>query len=128
MARKGLSPTQRTLRVLRQSGVIADIVERFNQYAGPFGTRNDMFGFGDLIAIDPTEGIVAIQCCARSGHAAHRTKILENEIAPEWLKAGGKIAIWSWAKQKKERGSKLLIWKEKVEWITIAHFNRRRSA
>jgi len=120
---KGISPTQRTLRNLRQQGAICGIVERFNQYAGPFGIRQDLFGFIDIISLLPDRGIVGIQCCARSGHAAHRTKILENEIAPEWIKAGGKIEIWSWAKQKRERGGKAMFWKPKVEEITDANFH-----
>ena len=114
---KGLSPTQRTLRELRQRGVIAGIVERFNQYAGPHGLRIDLFGFIDLIALYPDK-IVGVQCCARSGHAAHRTKILENEIAPEWLKSGGKIEIWSWGKQKVQRGGKAMRWVPKIEEMT----------
>jgi len=118
----GLSPTQRTLRNLRQQGAICGIVERFNQYAGPFGIRQDLFGFIDIICLLPDRGIVGAQCCARSGHAAHKTKILENEIAPEWLKTGGKIEIWSWAKQKMKRGGKAERWTPKVEEITADSF------
>jgi len=115
----GLSPTQRTLRELRQRGCHCDIVERFNQYAGKFGQRFDLFGFIDLIALYPDKGIVGVQCCARSGHAAHRTKILENEIAPEWIKSGGTIEIWSWGKQKLKRGGKAMRWVPKIETITF---------
>ena len=116
---KGLSPTQRTLRELRQRGCICGIVERFNSFVGKFGIRQDLFGFIDLIALDPDKGIVGVQCCARSGHVAHRTKILENENAPEWIKAGGTIEIWSWGKQKLKRGGKAMRWMSKVETITF---------
>jgi hypothetical protein len=116
---KGLSPTQRTLRALRQQGAICGITERWNSYAG---IRQDLFGYTDLIAIMPDRGIVGVQCCARSGHAARRAKILENEIAPEWLKAGGKIEIWSWAKQKVKRGAKAERWVSKIEEIKIEDF------
>lgn len=116
---KGLSPTQRTLRELRQRGCICGIVERFNSYVGKFGIRQDLFGFIDLIALDPDRGIVGVQCCARSGHAAHRTKILENDIAPEWIKSGGSIEIWSWGKQKLKRGGKAMRWTPKVEIINF---------
>jgi hypothetical protein len=41
---KGLSPTQRTLRALRDQGRICGIVERWNQFVGPHGIRQDLFG------------------------------------------------------------------------------------
>ena len=119
----GMSPTSRTLRTLKAQGTIAGIVEKFNQFAGPHGIRQDLFGFIDVIAMDPERGIVGVQCCARSGHAAHRTKILENALAPEWLACGGRIEIWSWAKQKVKRGGKAERWTPKVEEITIASFD-----
>lgn len=122
---KGLSPTQRTLRELRQRGTIAGIVERFNQYAGPFGVRQDLFGFIDLVALSPDRGIIGVQCCARNGHKAHRIKILENEVAPEWLKTGGKIEIWSWGKQKLVRGGKAERWTPKIEEMILENFISR---
>ena len=124
---KGLSPTQRTLRSLRQQGALCDIVERFNQYAGPFGARHDLFNFIDLIMLDPARGIVGIQCCSGSGHAEHKTKILENEIAPEWIKSGGKIEIWSWSKKKLVRGGKAMRWTPRVEEITESELSPSQS-
>lgn len=114
---KGLSPTQRTLRQLRQEGRICGIVERFNRFGGKFGVRIDLFNFIDLIALDPQRGIIAVQCCASSSHAAHRKKILENEFAPEWIKAGGKIELWSWSLRKLKRGGKAMRWMPKKEEI-----------
>lgn len=121
MGKSSMSPTQRTLRELRSMGRVCGIVERFNAHVGPHGIRQDLFGFIDVIALDPDRGIVGVQCCARSGHAAHRTKILEERTdeAAEWLRCGGKIEIWSWAKQKLKRGGKAMRWKPKVEEITI---------
>ena len=115
------SPTQRTIRALKQQGCICGVVERFNAFVGPHGIRQDLFGFVDVIALLP-DGIAAIQCCAGSGHAAHRQKILENEVAPEWLKSGGVIQIWSWRKVKKVRGGKLMIWQPRVEMIREGDF------
>jgi hypothetical protein len=123
MPTKGLSPTQRTLRELRQRGVIVAIVERWNQFGGPFGIRQDLWGFGDALALYPEyKGVTAIQCCARSGLSAHRTKILENEIAPEFLKAENRIEIWAWGKVKKVRGGKLMVYKPVIEEITLQNY------
>jgi hypothetical protein len=97
------------------------VVEKWNQFVGPHGIRQDLFGFVDVLVLDPGRGFVGVQCCARSGHAAHRCKILEEctEHATEWIKCGGKIEIWSWAKQKVRRGGKAERWTPKVEEITL---------
>lgn len=113
---KGLSPTQRTLQLLRNEGCTAGIVERFNQFVGPHGIRQDLFGFIDLIAVYPDErGITGVQCCAGSGISAHRTKIMENEHAPAWLVAGGRIELWAWRKVSLKRGGKAMRWAPRVE-------------
>ena|SRR3990167_11245130 len=122
MPKSSTSPTSRTLRTLKQQGTICGVVERFNAFAGPFGIRQDLFGFIDLIALDPERGIIGVQCCAGGGHATHRTKILENEIAPEWLETGGKIEIWSWSKRKLKRGGKAMRWIPRVEEITLKDY------
>lgn len=116
-----LSPTQRTLRALRADGFHCGIVERFIPQAGPHGKRVDLLGFIDLLALDPARGIIGVQCCAGSGHAAHRTKITEdcNELAREWLRCGGLIELWSWRKVKLKRGGKAERWKPRIEEITI---------
>jgi hypothetical protein len=64
--KKGLSPTQRTLRALRQQGCICDVAEKFNAHVGPFGIRQDLFGFIDIVALKPS-GIAGIRCCAGGG-------------------------------------------------------------
>lgn len=123
MPKSSLSPTQRTIRALKQDGAHCGVVERFNRFVGPHGIRQDLFGFVDLIALS-ADGIIGVQCCAGSGHAAHKQKIMENEIAPEWLKSGGRIQIWSWSKKKLKRGGKALRWQPRVEEITESEFGR----
>lgn len=122
MAKSSLSPTARTLRSLRQQGIICQVVERWNAFGGPFGVRVDLFGFIDLIALYPDKGIVGVQCCGQTGHAEHKRKILENEIAPEWIKTGGGIQIWSWRKLKLKRGGKAMRWTPRIESITLEDF------
>jgi len=116
-----LSNTQRTLRALEQQGYISGIVEKFNPYAGPYGKRIDLFNFIDIISIMP-KGICAIQSCG-SSFWKHDKKILENEYALEWLKAGGHIELWGWRKVVKRRGLKLKIWKPRVKVYTLEDFN-----
>lgn len=111
------SPTQRTIKALRKDGFECGVVERFNPHGGPHGIRQDLFGFIDVIAVS-TEGVIGVQCCAGSGHAAHKTKILANDIAPQWIRAGGRIQIWSWSKKKLKRGAKAMRWQPRMEELT----------
>jgi len=117
---KGTSPTQRTLKALRDMGRTCGIVERFNQYAGPHGVRQDLFGFIDIIALDSIKGIVGVQSCGQS-HSAHKKKILGEcrDLAIEWLKCGGTIELWSWTKRVMVRGKKAVRWTPRIEEITL---------
>lgn len=127
--KKRLNYTQMTLRENRERGRICDKTERWNAFAGPHGRREDLFGFIDLIALDPKKGIVAIQSTGPSGRSSHQKKILENEwadgynVAIEWLKAGGKIELWSWRKLLVKRGGKRKRWYPKIEEITYEDFD-----
>jgi len=107
------SPTQRTLKVLRGEGCVCGIVEKWNQFAM---IRQDLFGFIDLVALRGNK-IVGVQCCAGSGHADHRRKILAEPRHRAWLAAGGEIELRSWRKIKVTRGGKAERWAERVEYI-----------
>ena len=105
------SPTQRTLKMLKQQGRICGTVERFLQYAGPFGKRVDLFGFIDIISLSD-DGIVGVQSCGQS-FSEHRKKMLENEILPKWLKHA-KVELIGWRKVKAKKGGKAMVWKPRV--------------
>ena len=122
--RKGLSSMQRTLKALRDQGVICDIAEKFNPYAGPFGIRQDMFGFVDLIALYPGgRGIVAVQACF-SDVKKHIRKITDEctEEAIAWLECKGEIEVWGWRKLLVQRGGKLRKWTPRIITVTLADF------
>ncbi len=132
MAKRGLSSVQRTLRACREQGRFVEKVEQWITYGSPnsprktglpFGTRRDAFGFIDIIAID-TDSIVAVQACT-SGRKAHYDKIMQNDYALPWIKAGGTIELWSWSKRKIVRGGKAVRWTPKIELITIQDFGAR---
>jgi hypothetical protein len=91
----------------------------------PSGTRRDAFGFIDIMAID-TDCIVAIQACT-SGRKEHWDKIIANDYSLPWLRAGGKIELWSWTKRKVNRGGKLERWIPKVEEITEKDFEKEKE-
>lgn len=116
---RGISPTQRTLKACKEMGRITGIVERFNAHVGEFGIRQDLFGFIDIICIDPTQGIVAIQSCGQD-FSGHIKKLLEerNEAVYEWLKHA-RVELWGWRKVKLHRGGKAMRWMARVADVVI---------
>lgn len=130
MAKRGLSSVQRTLRACREQGRFVDKTEQWISYGfkqkpepgKPAGTRRDLFGFIDIIAID-TDAIVAIQACTQTGKA-HREKILDCEYSLAWLKTGNKIELWVWRKIKVKRGGKAVRWTPKIENITVEDYEK----
>ena len=115
----GLSPTQRTLKAMREQGRICGVVERFNSHVGEFGIRQDFLGFVDIIAIDPVDGIIAIQSCGQS-FSEHVRKLTEerNENMYEWLKHA-KCELWGWRKIKLKKGGKAMRWKPRIVDFTL---------
>ena len=129
MAKRGLSSVQRTLRACREQGRFIEKVEQWISYGGhkakpkpgmPSGTRRDAFGFIDIIAID-TDAIIAIQACG-ADRKSHYDKIIESDYSLPWLKAGGRIELWSWTKRKVKRGGKQVRWFPKIENIKQTDF------
>jgi hypothetical protein len=118
----GLSNTQRTLRALRERGLVAAIVEKWNQYAGPHGIRVDLFGIIDVLALDPQTGVIGVQSCAGSGFSAHWKKLTieRAQETRDWLSTPGcSLEIWAWRKISKKRGGKAMIWQPRVKSITL---------
>ena len=119
---KGLSSTQRTLRVLRERGLVCAIVEKWNRFAGPFGCRQDLFGIIDVLGLDPQKGVIGAQCCVGATFRQHYEKITKEryEETKAWLSTPGcSLEIWAWRKIKLERGGKAMRWEPKVRQITL---------
>ena len=121
---KGISNTSRTLEYIRSQGWVADKVEQFNAYAGKFGKRKDMFGFGDIVAMG--EGnIIAIQSCGQA-FSEHDKKITEDEtVAPNallWLQNGGRLLLIGWRKIKLRPGAKAMRWSPRIKEYHIDDF------
>lgn len=90
------SPTQRTLARLRDSGYIAEVVERWNQFSK---TRKDLFGIIDVLAIGNGE-TVAVQTTTASNIGARLKKIEDSPCLAYMRDAGWKIEIHGWRKTK----------------------------
>lgn len=93
------SPTQRTLAEMRKRGYpLVQVTERWNAFAR---IRQDLFGIVDVLAVG--EDIVAVQTTSRSNMAARIAKIAESEATPHLRKAGIRILVHGWAKNRKGR-------------------------
>lgn len=114
-----ITPTQRTLKALREKGRVCGVVERFNRFGGPYGIRQDLFGFIDIIALDRERGIIGVQSCGQA-FSEHYKKITEekNRQCSEWLRCGGVVELWGWRKLKVKRGGAAVRWTPRVVEIT----------
>ena len=88
------SPTQLSLRLMREQGYTAAIVE----YWGAFDRkRHDLFGFIDILCLRG-EDVVAIQTTSASNVSARVKKITEHENVGVVRKANWRIVVHGWAK------------------------------
>ncbi len=117
-----MTPTARSLEVLREMGYVAEVVERFIPRAR---VRRDLGGFGDVLAWHPALGILAVQATTGANAAARLAKALREPRLRTWLEAGGRFAVWSWRKGGARRKRK--TWTVRVQNVTLADFERARG-
>ncbi len=99
-----MTPTARSLEVLRELGYFADVVERWIQAAR---VRKDWGGFGDILAAHASQGILLVQSCAAASAAARETKARACPALEVWKAAGGRAEVWAWSKKGPRGGRKL---------------------
>lgn len=101
------SPAQRSLKLLRDMGYEAQVVERWNQYAK---VRQDLFGWVDIVATDGKgNGVVFVQTTTGDhvqarvdkarGNKALIKLVLDNcrLVVHGWRKVGGRWQVrWRW--------------------------------
>jgi hypothetical protein len=88
-----MSPTQRSLKYLRDEGYLVAIVEHWQPFAR---IRQDLFGFIDLLAIRRDETL-AVQVTA-SGVSSRVKKIEASPHLGRVREAGWKIFVHGWRK------------------------------
>ncbi|HUT57217.1 MAG TPA: hypothetical protein VNA25_05015 [Phycisphaerae bacterium] len=112
------SPTSRSLKLLRDQGYHAYVVEKWVPQARK---RIDVGGFGDILAWKPNHGVLLVQTTT-SGHLAERrTKIQTqcNEAARTWLQScqGAEIHLHGWSK--KGAAGTRKTWQCRVEVVNL---------
>lgn len=88
------SPTQLTLRHLRNEGWTAAIVEFWNPHAR---VRNDLFGFVDVLALRGAETL-AVQTTSDSNVSARLRKIADSPNIAAVREAGWSVVVHGWQK------------------------------
>lgn len=93
------SPTQRSLKLLRDDGYLVDVCERWIAQARK---RKDLFGILDLCAVRGKE-IVGVQVTSGSNVAARIKKITEHPSTPVLREAGVTLLVHGWRRNSKGR-------------------------
>ena len=92
-----MSPTQRSLKLLRSRGYTCGITEHWN---GWIKRRQDLFGFVDILAADPRDGhFLFVQTTTQAHVAARLAKISTVEAAHVIHQTGGVIVVHGWARR-----------------------------
>lgn len=105
----GVSPTQNSLAALRGWGYDCWIVEYWSSFSRK---RVDLFGCIDILAIRQGETL-AVQTTT-TGVASRVAKIKASEHYPNMLAAGWRVEVHGWTKKPQAKGSKRLVWKQRV--------------
>jgi hypothetical protein len=113
-----MSPTQRTLKWLREHGIEAQVVEKVVPHSY---IKQDLFGAIDIVALP--QRILGIQTTSGANHAVHAKSAAANTKIMRWLQCGGDFEIWSWSERvaRKKDGSKA----KRGRWVrrvAVAHF------
>jgi len=87
-----LSPTQRTLKLMRDRGYTCFIVEYWHHFSRQ---RRDLFGFIDLLCLGENE-VIGVQTTSYSNVSARVKKIAEHENVGAVRKAGVRILVHGW--------------------------------
>lgn len=109
-----MSPTQRSLKLLRDRNWLVAIVEKWNPYVK---IRQDLFGFGDLLAVRGDE-VLIVQCCRGADLSTRVKKIQAEPRAKVWLASiYRQIVVHGWRKVG-ARG-KRKVWECREETLTL---------
>ena len=95
-----MTPTQRSLKALRELGYLVEVVEKWNSFTR---TRKDLWVWADLLAIRRGEVLaVGVQVTAQA--VANRvSKVTDSETIGRVREAGIRIEIHGWRKNAKGR-------------------------
>ncbi len=86
------SPTQKSLKFLRDAGCMCAITEHWNPFAK---VRQDLFGIIDILAVSGKETL-AIQTTTKTNFSARMRKIIDSEATNKLKAAGWRVMVHGW--------------------------------
>jgi hypothetical protein len=91
-----VSPTQRTLKHLREQGYpLVAVTEKWNPHAK---IRQDLFGIVDVLAVG--NDIVAVQATSGSNVSSRVAKLTASDALPVLRKANIRVLVHGWTKRR----------------------------
>jgi hypothetical protein len=106
-----MTPTQRTLELLRSEGWLCTKIEYWNPWAK---MRVDGFGWIDILAIQ--DGcIMGVQTTTSTNLAARLKKAKALAAFRHWLQAGGKAQFHGW----KQSGNGRRLWQPRIVNVAL---------
>jgi hypothetical protein len=106
------SPTQRSLKLLRDRGYLVAVVEKWNP---AIHIRQDLWGFGDLLAIKGDDCLI-VQTTSGANVASRLAKIRAASMAALWLVSPHRrIVVHGW-RRGGARGKRKL-WECREEFV-----------
>lgn len=117
-----MTPSARTLKLLRSEGKVADVSERWNSFTNQ---RKDLFGFIDIVCLDPTNKQTWGVQCTSTGNISARIKKICTECkdnALAWLNAGNYIEVIGWSK--KGARNKRKTWQPTRRVVSFGDFEK----
>lgn len=89
------STTQLSLKLMRDRGYYAEVVERYNFFTK---RKNDFAGFLDLLCLGEGE-VMGVQTTSLANISSRIKKIMEHENLEVVLASGIKIEVHGWVKK-----------------------------
>ena len=91
-----MSPTQRSLALMRKTCSLVEVTERFNPYAK---VRHDLYGFVDVLCVRGDE-VIAVQATSGPNVSARYEKLRYLPSVTHWLQsATRRIEIHGWMRR-----------------------------
>jgi hypothetical protein len=121
-----MTPTARTLALLRRRGFTAAVVEKWVAQAG---IRKDLFGCIDVLAVHPRDKVIVGVQATSASNVSHR--LAKARALPElaaWLRAGGSFEVWGWVQQGRRWQVKIVaVRAEDLAAVVVQAPRRRRG-
>jgi hypothetical protein len=89
------TPTQLSLKYMRENGFYAEVVERYNSFTK---RKNDFAGFIDILCLGQG-AVIGVQTTSWTNTSARVKKILEHENLAIVRDSGIKIEVHGWHKK-----------------------------